>query len=584
MADKGDVQRVQPRNMTMLIVLWLIFCSILFSISAFVLNPFRTAKRYSATISSNRSADQENQKRLDSELIETYNTRSLSTISSGEIVESIQRIISNGKLLQKSLEGMGGINSMPKLPLLPSLIPRPGYTLEVSRTFTGLILQAPSNYPVPNALIKAVTSEGWEVDSKTDDNGKFQLFNIPESASNNSCDFSLLIFVNKSNFGSAFASIRLPLMGSSSLSRSISIQPVEDPKRLFFNVREKETNKAISEATISYITRDNYILSFLTDEHGSAIVDISQAVVISSLSVHKRGYYDYVEKVLDSDNHFFNIMLSTNEEISILSGEVRNPEGLPVKGALIFARPEKREKSKRVQTFTDSSGRFELAVPTSDNFEITTSHCLFGERSIKITKVDLQKCNSIVLKYDYITFEGVIETPDGIVPSGARLRVISKETGIVFDAKADDRGGFKIDSLPKGDYLIRFIYPGYFAERSLPNSDSGGLLRVVLKKTAVINGFVFTENCQPVSNVAIVGFGSLAISNEKGRFKLENAWPVSDFLIVSHYTMLKNNEYKLKLPMLWRSNTFSLDETASMENCIILLPMDNWREENNNEE
>lgn len=59
---------------------------------------------------------------------------------------------------------------------------------------------------------------------------------------------------------------------------------------------------------------------------------------------------------------------------------------------------------------------------------------------------------------------GHVSNPLGELPAGAELTLLTPTGSEEFTAKADSKGAFDFGQVPKGDYTLRAVAPGYTTE------------------------------------------------------------------------------------------------------------------------
>ncbi len=201
-----------------------------------------------------------------------------------------------------------------------------------------------------------------------------------------------------------------------------------------------------------------------------------------------------------------------------LAGRVSDPQGRPLRGALVRAEMEPQFWGGSTVETTDAEGRFELPGLDAGNYTVVARHADFAPGVASGVAVDAEGRADLTL----MLATGAAVTGRLVDPEERPLggRVAAQELAgqpmprslvelLRADAGADGR--FRIDRVPPGSYALGAVAPGH-AGRRIEAEVSGrevlvDLGDIALEQGLAIRGRVRTSSGAPVSDAQIVTSG-----------------------------------------------------------------------------
>jgi protocatechuate 3,4-dioxygenase beta subunit len=231
-----------------------------------------------------------------------------------------------------------------------------------------------------------------------------------------------------------------------------------------------------------------------------------------------------------------------------LTGTVRGPDGKPIEGALVIAKPS-HEWLEPVTTTTTVDGRFRLLMParTVGPWDVTIEKK--GLASSSVERVTLGAPMAVVLQKGGVITGTIRDGTDGRPVNGARVAAIrpsplryvlpwQPSVGAV-ETLTDREGHFRLEGVATGLFEVEARAPRYgVAQRR--NIHAGAIVDLLLLPGASISGVVRGVGDRPAAGAIVAAqrrdsYGwtrvGAATTDSRGAFVLAGVQPGSYFLM-----------------------------------------------------
>jgi protocatechuate 3,4-dioxygenase beta subunit len=236
---------------------------------------------------------------------------------------------------------------------------------------------------------------------------------------------------------------------------------------------------------------------------------------------------------------------------SALAGTVKGPDGKPVEGALVVARPA-REWSPLVTGTTAADGRFRLALPlkVSGSWDMTIE--AKGLAAVTLERITVGTPVSVILEKGGVITGIVRDGTDGrplsgarvsaAVPNGLRYALPWQPSSGLVEAQSDRNGRFRLEGVAPGLFEVSARAPRYGAALRR-NVRAGASVDLVLFPGASISGTVRGVGDRPVAGAIVAALrrtnygwtpAAAETTDSRGGFVVAGAQAGSYLLMARH--------------------------------------------------